>query len=275
MSGNEPGEVAAGAGDDGLREAELSDAELSDAELSDDGLIGHRVNLLQPLGGYRAGSDAVFLAAAVTAGPGDRVLDLGAGVGAVGLCLARRCPGLEITGLELQPALATIARRNIARNDLSAAIVCLEGDLRQPPPALKQASFDHVLANPPFHDAARTRPPENKSRRTAHVEGETGLALWIDFALRRLRSGGTFSLIHRPDRLGQILGLLDERAGDLTVFPLWPGAGKAAGRVIVRARKGSQGPSRLLPGLLLHEASGDYSKAAKAILRDGRALDLA
>ena len=116
-------------------------------ELTRDGFLGGALHLWQPRKGYRAASDPVFLAASVAARPGARVLELGCGAGAALLCLGRRVDGLDLSGLELQPGYADLARRNAAANGIEAWII--EGDLAEMPATLRQESFDHVIANPP------------------------------------------------------------------------------------------------------------------------------
>src|SRR6478672_13651865 len=110
--------------------------------LTEDALLGGRVRLLQSPRGYRVAVDAVLLAAAVHPAPGERVLDLGAGVGAVGLCLAKRVADCTIVGVELQPALAELAARNAALNRLEDRVSTVVHDLAQPLPDLGR--FDQV-----------------------------------------------------------------------------------------------------------------------------------
>ena len=182
--------------------------------VTQDGLLDRRITLNQPRHGYRAGDDAVLLAAAVGARPGQTVLDAGAGVGAVSLCLAWRCPELVIRGMELQPELATLAQENIAANGMAARVSIQQGDIRQPPPEIGQATFDHTVCNPPFHVAGRSSAPPNASKAIAHGEGETPLQEWLAFCLRRTVSGGTVTVIHRGDRLAALLSGLRQGAGE-------------------------------------------------------------
>ena len=243
-------------------------------EISDDSLLGGRVVLRQPRNGYRAAIDPVFLAAAVPAGPGDLVLDVGAGVGAAALCLARREPGCNIRGIELQRDLVRLATENVIANGLTGRVDVMVGDLLHPPPRLAPGAFAHVMANPPYMQESAATPPPDSSKAMANVESEAALTDWVRFALAMVRPKGSITFIHRADRLAALLGAMAGRAGDIVVFPLWPGMGKPASRVIVRARKGVASPTRLLPGLVLHEQDGRYTTAADAVLREGAGLVL-
>lgn len=221
--------------------------------------------MIQPAQGYRAAIDPVLLAAAVPARAGEAVLDLGTGAGAAALCLAARIPGCRITGLELQPELARLASENAVLNALEDRFTVLCGDLAHPPAALGEG-YHHVMANPPYLPPERADPAARGDPAT--VEGAASLAEWIAVAAARGRAGASLAFVHRADRLDEILSHVRGVAGDILVAPLWPRAGEAARRVLVRARKGVANPTRLGPGLVLHEADGAYTAAAQAILRD-------
>jgi len=240
-----------------------------------DAFLGGRLRLHQPRQGDRAGMDAVLLAAACPARPGEAVLELGCGNGAAILCLCARVPGIAATGLERNPQAAALARLNAAGNGVALTVV--EGDLGAMPAVLREAVFDHVIANPPyFGPGTRAADPG----RAAARQEETPLAAWIDAALRRLRPGGSVTVIARADRLADLLGPLAGRAGEIAVLPVAARAGRAAGRVIVGARKGRRGALRLLAPLVLHAAPAhlrdceDLTAQAQAVLRDGGALPL-
>jgi tRNA1(Val) A37 N6-methylase TrmN6 len=243
--------------------------------VSEDRLLGGRVVLRQPVQGFRAAIDPVLLAAAVPAEPGQTVLELGAGTGAASLCLARRVPGARVTGLDRQRELVRLAAENAQLNGLAPpACDFMVGDLLQPPARLGPGSFDHVMANPPFLEAGTATLPPDPSRALAVGEGEADLAGWIRFALVMVRTRGSVTFIHRADRLDALLAALAGKAGEIIVFPLWPGAGKPAKRVLVRARRGIQTPLKLSAGLVLHEPGGKFTAEADTVLRDGAGLVL-
>jgi tRNA1(Val) A37 N6-methylase TrmN6 len=235
--------------------------------LTEDALLGGRVRLLQPRRGYRVAVDAVLLAAAVAAVAGERVLDLGAGVGSVGLCLAIRVPGCSVVGIELQSSLAAIAERNAALNGLTERVRTIVHDLAAPLPA-DLGLFDHVATNPPYLPAAVADPSPDPSKALATVESSADLARWLTVARGALKSAGSLSIIHRADRLEEIAGHLD-RLGfdDVTIKRLPPAA-----RILVRARRGPGTNRREAPPLVLHRTEGGYTDAAEAILRHAASL---
>jgi tRNA1(Val) A37 N6-methylase TrmN6 len=248
---------------------------------SQDDFLGGRISLLQPAKGYRAAIDPVFLAAAVAAAPGQRVLDAGAGVGTAALCLAVRVAGVAVAGVERQRDLVRLARRNVEVNGLGECIDVMVGDLKRPPVRLAAGTFNHVMANPPFVESGRGKRPPDAGKAAATVEDEATLEDWLRFCLLMVRPKGSVTLVHRADRLDQVLAALSGRLGGIVVFPLWPGPASAAGpgerpakRVIVSGRKGVATPLRLAPGLVLHGTGGAFTPGAEAVLRHGAGLTL-
>ena len=234
-----------------------------------DGFLGGRLSIAQPVGGYRAGADAVMLAAACPARSGQSVLELGCGAGVASLCLAARVGGLALTGLERDADYATLSRQNAEANGLDLEVV--QGDLAAMPATLRAQVFDHVIANPPFFGAGSPSP--DPARAAARHE-ETPLDQWLDAGLRRLAPGGWLTMIHLPARLDTILAALAGRAGAVSVLPVAARAGRDAGRIIVTARKGARAPLRLLAPFVmhmkpLHSGDGeDLTPAAQAVLRE-------
>jgi len=243
----------------------VSVAERISEDFTDDRLLGGRVVLRQPASGYRVAIDPVLLAAAVQTGPGARVLDAGCGTGAAMFCLAARCLDVAVTGLERSAASAAFAQAGIALNTLAGRAQIIEGDLARPPDM--GAAFDVVITNPPF--GADGTPPPDPGRAAAHQEDDLDLAAWVRACLACLKPKGRLVMIHRADRLSQVLSALRGRdAGDVRILPIYPKAGEPARRVIVDAGKGRRSPDTLLPGLVLHEADGSFTAAADAVLRD-------
>lgn len=244
-------------------------------DLTRDDFLGGRLHILQPARGYRAGIDPVLLAASVPARPGQAVLELGCGVGVAVLCLGRRVPKLRLTGLEMQPDYADLARRNAADNGLALDVVT--GDVAAMPEPLRARRFEHVIANPPyFRPGART--PADDPGREAALSEQTPLAAWVEAAARRCTPGGYVSMIQTAERLPELLSAAARHLGSIEVLPLIPRPGRDARRVLLRARKGGRARFRLHDGWVLHDGpahDGDrenYTAATASILRFGAPL---
>jgi len=245
---------------------------LSTLPTTTDTLLGGKVLLAQPEVGFRTAIDAVLLAAAVAARPGEAVLDAGCGTGAALLCVAHRCADLQLVGLELEPVTAALARANVARNGVEQRVEIVTADLLSPPPELKGRAFAVVMTNPPFN-AADGRSSASPTRALAMAD-RAGLQAWLRACLKRLAPRGRLVLIHRADRLPEVLGALVAGVGEAEIIPLWPAAdGRPAKRVILRCRKGVKGPATLRQGLVLHDSAGKFTQAADAVLRGGATLD--
>lgn len=237
--------------------------------LTEDRFLDGRVLVRQLPHGFRAGLDAVMLAAAIPARPGDTVLELGAGAGTASLCLAQRVEGARVKGIEIDPALTDLANENAKANGQDARVVFVTFDALAVPPPLRKP-FDHVFCNPPFHgDEGEAAPDEGKARA---LQDCGKLSAWLTAGLKRTVSGGTFTVILRTDRLGEALATLPDRG--VAVFPLWPRAGQPAKRVLLQVHQGVRRPIQILHGLILHGADGKYTAEAEAILRGGAALSL-
>jgi tRNA1(Val) A37 N6-methylase TrmN6 len=251
----------------------MSEVDGIEPSFTEDRLLGGRVRIRQPASGYRVAIDPVFLAAAVPAEPRQLVLDVGCGAGPAMLCLAARVPHSRVVGLEMQRELVRLAGDNVILNGLEARASVMVGDLLQPPPRLSPGAFDHVMANPPFHERGHAKPAATAEQSAATIEGEADLAAWVRFSLAMVRAQGSVTFIHRADRIDALLGQIAGRAGEVTIFPLWPGQGRAASRILVRARKQVSAPARLEAGLVLHEPDGQLTAAAEGVLREGRGLE--
>jgi tRNA1(Val) A37 N6-methylase TrmN6 len=236
-----------------------------------DHLLNETVSVTQPKRGYRVGTDAVLLSAALSANRG-RVLDMGAGVGGVSLCLARRLDRVEITAIEIDPVMAALAKLNAANNGFEERLRVLTANITKMPSVMADF-FDHVVSNPPYHYAAGTR-PEDRRRALAHMGDGDGLDDWVRTAVWAAKPRGRISFICRADRGAELINLFAAAgASETVVFPLWPRLMVPAGRVIVTVRKNISGPGAILPGLVLHNDDGSFTEAASAIMK-GKALSM-
>lgn len=250
------------------------------AEVTADAVLGGKLLLQQPRRGHRVGHDAILLAAACPAHTGERVVELGAGVGAAGLALALRVDGSEVTLVDVDPGLVALAAANARSNGLAARVSAVVLDVAAPARAFAAAglgpeSAARVLMNPPFNDPARQRVSPDRERRRAHAAPGGTLAAWIGTAARLLRARGTLSMIWRADGLAEVLQALAGAFGAVTVLPVHPRLGDPAIRILVRATKASRAPLALLPGFVLADRAGRPTAQAEAVLRRGAVLPLA
>lgn len=268
---------------------------------TDDAFLGGALNLLQPVSGYRAGIDAILLAAAVRDGRADRplrVLDLGSGVGAAGLAVARRLERAAVTLVEREAPLAGLAVANAERNGLDGRVSVVHGDftrasrspaaqrddaaaasedgghLQDAPLGLPTAAFERVIANPPFHTDGRGTPAPVALKARAHAMGAGLLEDWARAMARYTAPSGIVTVIHKTEGLQELLAALDGRFGGLAVLPLHPRMGAPAIRVIVEGTKGSKAPLRLLSGRVLHGEGDAFNGWARDVLANGAALNL-
>lgn len=244
----------------------------------EDLLLGGTLRLRQPVEGHRAGTDAVLLAASTPARCSSTIVDLGAGVGTVGLILAARNPRAQVILVERNPMFAALARENVSLNGLDGRTTTICADIAASSAALSEIGLterlaDLVVTNPPFLTGDHWRASPLASRRSAHVmaPGE-GLERWVKAARRLLRPRGTLVLIHRADALPEILSALQTGFGGIMIRPVHPKADQPAVRLLVTATAQSKAPAGVLPGLVLHESDGRFTSLADAIHRGTRFL---
>jgi tRNA1(Val) A37 N6-methylase TrmN6 len=226
---------------------------------TDDAFLGGKLRLRQPASGHRAGHDAILLAAATSACPGDRVVDFGAGVGTAGLAVASRVKGVSLALVEIDAGLAELASANAATNDLRADVIVMDVAASADTfvaAGLAPDSADAVLMNPPFNDPARHRSSPDKSREIAHVATAATLDDWIHSARRLLKSGGVLTLIWRADGIAEVLAALDRGFGSLMILPVHGDPAQPAIRILVRAVKGGKAPAAICAPLALRDAAG-------------------
>jgi tRNA1(Val) A37 N6-methylase TrmN6 len=247
-------------------------------DVTEDAFLGGGLRLRQLKSGHRAGHDAMLLAAATPAGSGDRVADLGAGVGAAGLAVARRVEGIDLVLVEIDADLASLARVNAEANALSADVIVLDVEAAAEFFAavdLHPDSIDVVLMNPPFNDSTRHRVSPDRARGIAHVATATTLSSWIHAARRILKSRGILTLIWRADGIAEVLAALDHGFGSLEILPVHGDVTAPANRILVRATKGGRAPTQIHAGLMLNDVSGVPNKEVQEILAGKGTLPMA
>lgn len=250
-------------------------------ETTRDAFLDGRLTIKQPASGPRTAIDALFLAAAVPAiaGKKQRVLEAGAGTGVASLALCARVGDAQLTGVEVQPGLAALARENARLNNFSERCRIIEADIMAPAHVLEDAglvreSFDHVAANPPFYASGQHREAADPQVARAYGAKPGDLEKWVRFLAAMAAPRATMTMIHRAEMLGELLALFEGRFGALAVYPLFAREGAPAKRILVQGIKGSRAPVELFQGLILHKPDGDYTETADGVLRAMAGLSL-
>lgn len=203
------------------------------------------------------------------------MLELGCGGGAALACLGTRVPGIVATGIEVQPAYANLAQRNLDESGIAGTIHC--ADLMALPPEVKARRFDHVIANPPYFENIRASAPASEDRAFAR-SGGLPLGKWVSAASRRLLPGGMATFIQRIDRLPELMSAFHASLGALELWPIQPREGRAARLFLLRGRKEARAAFISHPPLVLHrgerhERDGDsYTETVSNVLRSVRPL---
>lgn len=228
-----------------------------------DGLMNKRVRVEQPAEGYRIAVDTVLLAASVPAMLGERVLDMGCGVGGAMLCLAARVKDLLLTGIDIQSELIELCRRNIVLNhlqDFALAETCSVTEWTG-------SDFHHVMMNPPFHAEDKHSVSDNKIKRTANAEKTGDLPLWLGSASRALNPKGTLTLIHRADRMEEIIAAAQNYFNSISILPIIARPGAEPKRVIFRMQKSKASNVDICESFVLYGEDNRYCVAAEAVIR--------
>ena len=237
-----------------------------------DMLLGGRVEIRQPGAGFRVSVDAVLLAASVALDSGQRALDVGCGAGGATLCLASRVTHAELLGIDRDARMTACLGANISANGFLDRVAAETADVADGVPENLRGGFDHVFSNPPY------LPPYRADSRT--VADAVGAATieslpfvdWLAFMVTCCKPKGRLTIVHRADRLEELLAGFAACAGEIRVLPIWPRADTPAKRVIITARVGVHTPTMLCPGLVLHTSDGAYTSTARGVIEDGAGL---
>ncbi len=238
-------------------------------ELTCDSILRGRLRLWQPVVGYRFSIDPLLLIDFVADGTVGRVADLGAGVGVVGLGLARRFDRAQVTLVELQPRLAELSRRNVTENSLTERCQVVEADVVSPTTkqVLAGGSFELVASCPPYYPVGQGGINPDSEEAIARHELRLPLPKLVAAAKRLVGFRGRVALVYPSPRLSELLVALSDCALPVRRLRLvHPHIGEPAQRVMVEAQKGYRGGLVIEPPLYVREADGRYTAQARRAL---------
>lgn len=222
------------------------------------------VRLLQPSDQFRLGTDSVVLAAFARFPKGAAVADLGCGGGAIALMLLADDASLHVTGIELQPQAAALARENARVNGLDFTV--LEGDLRQIDSLLPAGSMDCVISNPPYFPVGSGQTARTSPLALARSEETCSLPQLVHAAAWLLRYGGRFALVHRPERLADLIWELRNQSLEPKRIRFVRHQQRSpVNLVLLEARKGGKPGLQYEPDLVLFDADGQETAEYRSI----------
>ncbi len=215
---------------------------------------------------FRLGTDCVLLADFVNTAGAKRGIDLGCASGAAMLLLLARTEGLHMTGLEIVPEAAGLARENMAANGFAARSEIVTGDIRRHRELFRAGSFDLVVCNPPYFPQGSGALPEDADRAAARGELLCSLAEICEAAAFLCRTGGRVCFVHRPERLAELFCRMTESGVEPKRLRLvCRDAQSAPSLALVEGRRGGKPGLAIEPALLLREAGGGESAELKRI----------
>ena len=232
-----------------------------------DTILDGSITLIQPKHGYRFSIEAILLARFIHVRAPDRVLELGAGCGVVSIMMATLYRPREVVAIEIQPLLAEMISRSAAINGLkSVRAVC--GDIRQKKiTCVEPASFDLVVANPPYRATAAGRENPDHGRRIARGEGDTVLADFVAASRRYARTAGRVAFIFAARRSAELISAMrSKQLEPKRIRFVYSQIATSASVMLVEARVAGGIEVAIEPPLILYERPGIYTAEARALL---------
>lgn len=231
----------------------LPDETLEDLQLK--GLF-----ILQKKDKFRFGMDAVLLANFVSISKPKRVLDLGTGTGIIPILLAAKTNAKWITGIEIQPDIAEMAKRSVEGNGLSDRIEIIEGDIKHAKDLLGAATYDVVVTNPPYTKAGSGLINPAESKAISRHEIFCTLEDVLECAFSMLKPNGEFYMVHRPERLTDVIaGMRRIRIEPKLLRMVVAKEGQAPGLFLVKGLKNGNAGLKVMPNLVIYDQSGKYT----------------
>jgi tRNA1Val (adenine37-N6)-methyltransferase len=237
-----------------------------------DSILGGALTVVQPRAGYRFSIDSILLGRFARARSRDRVLDLGAGCGVVGLMIAALSRPCEVVALEIQPELARLAERNATLNGpvIARIMRSIQGDLRaRRTVGLMPASFDLIVANPPYRAWGRGRESPHQGRRVARGGSGATLPEFVAAAQRYAAHRGRVAIVFEAARSAELIACLVAHALEpKRIRFVHPTRAAPAASVLIEARKGGGIEATIEPPLILYERPGVYNDEARELMQN-------
>jgi len=233
-------------------------------DLTRNNILDGEVALYQPKQGFRIGMDSILLASSVN--KYTKCIEFGTGSGIILVYLSKKFPDSKILGVEKNIDLVNLAKKNLKENkitEISAEVI--QNDLDDDS-FLKQNNneYDRVIMNPPYFSPNKVLISKNSYKISSRYEYD--ISKWFLAAYKKLKHRGYLNFIFRTENLDLILSILYPKWGEIKIYPLWPKKNIKSKLMIIQAKKNVKAGLQILPGLVLHNNDGSYTKACNNIL---------
>lgn len=235
-----------------------------------DKLKRFELTVSQPVNGYRFSLDALLLADFTRLAANDRLADLGTGCGVVPLVLSRMHSAITVVGIEADEEMARLARLNTEENGLDARFSVVATDLLNLREHFPVSSFDAVVSNPPYRSSVSGRISPHRGRDTARHESTAGIGDFLAAAKYLVKPSGRIFFVYHPDRLIEFIRCAGEQKLAVLRLRMVHGSLAAPARIfLAELAKGRKGTVTVLPPLIIHDDTGEYTGEARVILGEG------
>jgi tRNA1Val (adenine37-N6)-methyltransferase len=232
-----------------------------------DTFLNGRIRIHQETKGYRFSVDAIIVASGVHPKPGEKILDLGTGCGIISILLAFRYPAISITGVEIQHALAELARRNVVENQMQNRVSIISGDIRTLSQSQVGGPVDWIISNPPYHkpDSGRINPTRQKA--LARHEIHLNLQELLEAVKKLLRNGGWFITIYPSVRIVALFGSMKSVGIEpKRMQSIHSTANDKAKFIRVQGKMGGRPGLEILPPLIIYNPDGTYTEEMQKMM---------
>ena len=219
--------------------------------------------------GFKLGTDSVLLADFTRPGRAKRILDIGCGAGVLTVLIGAKAPGAVCMGIEIQPESALVSRENLQANGMDPENIIL-GDIRECKTLFPAGSFDLVVSNPPYFVTSGGYTAPDEKRATARDERSLTMDSLCKAAGYLVKWGGSFTVVHRPERLSELLCCLTKYGLEPKRLRLVSHKAESAPNlVLVEARRGGKPGLSIESPLILAKADGSDSQEVQKIYHRG------
>ncbi|HHY22732.1 MAG TPA: tRNA1(Val) (adenine(37)-N6)-methyltransferase [Clostridiaceae bacterium] len=224
------------------------------------------LTLIQKKDGFRFGIDAVLLANFADVKKGDIVLDIGTGTGIISILLAGKTEAKTIYGLEIQKEVAEMAGRSVILNNLQDRVKIVHGNIKNGLDYFRPSSFNVVITNPPYIPYGRGLVNYSDSKAISRHEISCNLENIISTGSKLLVPGGQLAMIHRPERLVDVLFLMRTYSIEPKYIRfVHPSSHKKANLFLIKGTRGGNPELKMMDPLYIYDSQGKYSEEINKI----------